>query len=129
MDMISSQRIEALPNAIYQALNDASVVQQCIPGCETIEKLSDYEMKAIIKLKTGPMKVSSRLMRLGNSLLDLATPRARGLYLTHRGGRSALHHDFCATCGKPASRLSTLNSVSSSTLTWTGTPYTSRRTP
>ena len=66
--MISSQRIEALPNAIYQALNDASVVQQCIPGCETIEKLSDYEMKAIIKLKTGPMKVSSRLTRLGNSL-------------------------------------------------------------
>lgn len=58
MDMISSLRIEALPHAVYQALNDASVLQQCVPGCETIEKLSDHEMRAALKLKIGPMKVS-----------------------------------------------------------------------
>jgi uncharacterized protein len=81
--MISSQRIEALPHAIYQALNDASVVQQCIPGCETIEKLSDYEMKAIIKLKTGPMKVSfSGIVTLS----DLDPPRGYTIVGEGSGG-------------------------------------------
>ncbi len=56
--MTSSQRIEVPLPVVYQALNDVSVLQQCIPGCETIERLSDQEMKASVKLKIGPMKVS-----------------------------------------------------------------------
>jgi len=34
-----------------------SALQQCIPGRETIERLSDQEMTASVKLKIGPMMV------------------------------------------------------------------------
>lgn len=58
MDMSGTQRIEASREVVYAALNDVNVLRQCIPGCQTIEKVSDNEMKAIVKLKIGPMKVS-----------------------------------------------------------------------
>lgn len=58
MEMTGTQRIEASRETVYAALNDVEVLQQCIPGCEKIEKVSDVEMKATVKLKIGPMKVS-----------------------------------------------------------------------
>ncbi len=58
MDMSGTQRIEAPREAVYAALNDIEVLRQCISGCETIEKVGGNEMKAVVKLKIGPMKVS-----------------------------------------------------------------------
>ncbi len=58
MDMNGSQAIAASREAVYAALNDTEVLRQCIPGCETIEKLSDTEMKAKVTLKIGPVKAS-----------------------------------------------------------------------
>ena len=58
MDMSGTQRIEAPRETVYAALNDTEMLKQCIPGCETIEKVSDNELKATVKLKIGPMKVS-----------------------------------------------------------------------
>ena len=58
MDMTGSQRIEAPRDAVWAALNDADVLKRCIPGCESIEKLSDTEMNAKVVLKIGPVKAS-----------------------------------------------------------------------
>ena len=58
MDMSGTQRIEAPRETVYAALNDLEVLRQCIPGCETIEKTGENDMKAVVKLKIGPMKVS-----------------------------------------------------------------------
>ena len=58
MDMSGTQRIEAPREAVYAALNDTEVLRQCIPGCQTIEKVSDNDLKATVRLKIGPMKVS-----------------------------------------------------------------------
>ena len=58
MDMSGTQKIEASREAVYAALNDTEVLRQCIPGCQTIEKVSDDELKATIRLKIGPMKVT-----------------------------------------------------------------------
>ena len=58
MDMSGTQRIEASRETVYAALNDTEVLKQCIPGCETIEMVGENEMKATVKLKIGPMKVS-----------------------------------------------------------------------
>jgi uncharacterized protein len=78
--MNGSQRIEASREAVYAALNDVDVLRRCIPGCETIEKLSDHEMKATVKLKIGPMKVSFA----GNvTLSDLDPPN--GYTITGEG--------------------------------------------
>lgn len=58
MDMTGEQRIEASRDKVWAALNDPDVLKQCIPGCQTIEKLSDTELKANVTLKIGPVKAS-----------------------------------------------------------------------
>ncbi len=58
MDMNGSQRIEASREAVYAALNNVEVLKQCIPGCESIEKLSDTQMNAKVTLRIGPVKAS-----------------------------------------------------------------------
>ncbi|MDQ0472370.1 SRPBCC family protein [Labrys wisconsinensis] len=58
MDMSGSQRIEAPREKVWEALNDPAVLQQCIPGCEAIEKTSPTEMNAKAVLKIGPVKAS-----------------------------------------------------------------------
>jgi carbon monoxide dehydrogenase subunit G len=58
MDMTGTQRIEARRAVVWVALNDPEVLRQCIPGCESLEKVSDTEMTAKVTLKIGPVKAS-----------------------------------------------------------------------
>ncbi len=58
MDMNGTQRIEAPREVVWAALNDPDVLKQCIPGCESVEKVSDNELKAKVTLKVGPVKAS-----------------------------------------------------------------------
>ena len=58
MDMTGTQHIEAPRDVVWVALNDVEVLKQSIPGCESIEKVSDTEMKAKVTLKIGPIKAS-----------------------------------------------------------------------
>src|SRR5258708_19915666 len=55
MDMNSERRLAATRQAVWAALNDADVLKQCIPGFESLEKLSDTEMTAKVKLGIGPV--------------------------------------------------------------------------
>lgn len=50
------ERIEAPVEKVWQALNDADVLKECIPGCESLEKKSDTEFEATVSLKIGPIK-------------------------------------------------------------------------
>jgi len=58
MKMSGTERIAAPKDAVWKALNDPSVLQQCIPGCDKLEKTSDNEMTATVTLKVGPVKAS-----------------------------------------------------------------------
>jgi carbon monoxide dehydrogenase subunit G len=58
MDMTGEERIAASRETVWAALNDAEVLKQCIPGCESLEKLSDTEMTAKVKLKIGPVSAT-----------------------------------------------------------------------
>jgi hypothetical protein len=58
MDMSGTQRIEAPREVVWAGLNDPEVLRQCIPGCDTVEKLSDTELQAKVTLKIGPVKAS-----------------------------------------------------------------------
>lgn len=40
---------------VYAALNDPEMLKKCIPGCEELEKLSDNEFAAIVKMSIGPV--------------------------------------------------------------------------
>jgi uncharacterized protein len=49
----------AAPQAIvWQKLNDPEVLKACIPGCESLEKLSETEFQAVAKLKIGPVSAT-----------------------------------------------------------------------
>ena len=58
MKMSGSQVIDAPRDAVWNGLNDPKVLQQCIPGCESIVASSPTQMKAKVVLKIGPVKAS-----------------------------------------------------------------------
>jgi len=55
MDLSGEYRIAAPREAVWKALNDADVLRQCIPGCESVEKTSDTEFNAKVRAKVGPV--------------------------------------------------------------------------
>ena len=55
MDMIGEYRISATREEVWEALNDPDILKQCIAGCERLEKASDTEFAATVKLKVGPV--------------------------------------------------------------------------
>ncbi len=55
MDMTGERRIAAPRQTVWQALNDPAVLKASIPGCESLEKLSDTDMKATAAVKIGPI--------------------------------------------------------------------------
>jgi len=55
MDMSGDRLIAAPKDKVWAALNDPDVLKACIPGCESIEKLSDTELKAVAAVKLGPI--------------------------------------------------------------------------
>jgi uncharacterized protein len=58
MQMNGSERIHASKEVVWAALNDVDVLKQSIPGCESLEKVSETEMTAKVVLKIGPIKAS-----------------------------------------------------------------------
>lgn len=55
MDMSGERRIPAPRQKVWEALNDPEVLRGCIPGCESLEKTSDTDMRAVAAIKIGPM--------------------------------------------------------------------------
>src|SRR3978361_1814902 len=55
MDMSGTRRIPAPRQRVWEALNDPEVLKASIPGCESLEKLSDTEMKATAAITIGPI--------------------------------------------------------------------------
>ncbi len=55
MDMTGERRIPAPRQKVWDALNDPEVLKAAIPGCKTLEKTSDSDMKATAAVKIGPI--------------------------------------------------------------------------
>ncbi|MCC6946343.1 MAG: carbon monoxide dehydrogenase subunit G [Bradyrhizobiaceae bacterium] len=41
---------------VYAALNDPEMLKKCIPGCEDLQKQSDNEFAAVVRMELGPVK-------------------------------------------------------------------------
>jgi carbon monoxide dehydrogenase subunit G len=53
---MTGERFIAAPRAdVWAGLNDPEVLKACIPGCESLEKISDTQMKAVAGIKLGPV--------------------------------------------------------------------------
>ncbi|MDB5486660.1 MAG: hypothetical protein JWQ58_375 [Reyranella sp.] len=58
MEIKGEYKIAAPREKVFAALNDVTILQACIPGCETLEKTSETEMKAKVRMRIGPVSAS-----------------------------------------------------------------------
>jgi uncharacterized protein len=58
MDMHGELRIPAPRAAVWEKLNDPETLKNCIPGCETVDKVSDTEFTAKLVARVGPVKAT-----------------------------------------------------------------------
>lgn len=74
--------IPAPREAVFAALNDADVLTEAIPGCQTLEKISDNEFTATVVTKVGPVKATFK----GEvTLSDIVAPES---YTISGGGKA-----------------------------------------
>lgn len=55
MELAGEKLIPASRGTVWEALNDPEVLRKCVPGCQSLTKLSDTEMEAVSALKVGPV--------------------------------------------------------------------------
>jgi carbon monoxide dehydrogenase subunit G len=83
MDMTGERRIAAPRKMVWDALNDPAILQASIPGCESLEKTSDTQMKATASIRIGP--ISARFS--GNvQLSDIDPPNGYTIGGEGQGG-------------------------------------------
>jgi carbon monoxide dehydrogenase subunit G len=58
MDMTGEYRIPAPRQRVWEMLNDPEVLAKAIPGCESLQKISDTELQAKVKAKVGPVSAT-----------------------------------------------------------------------
>lgn len=83
MELKNEIRINASRETVFAALNDPTILQQAIPGCETLEKVSDTELTATVALKIGPVKAK---FKGAVQLSDLNPPESYTISGEGKGG-------------------------------------------
>lgn len=83
MEFIGEERIEAPRDVVWTALNDPEILKGCIPGCETLEWISDTELAATIRVKVG---VLSFRFSGGIRLSDVRPGESYTLHAEGKGG-------------------------------------------
>jgi carbon monoxide dehydrogenase subunit G len=56
MEIKGEYQIDASRQAVWDALNDPEMLKKCIPGCESLEQISDTEMQAMVMASIGPVR-------------------------------------------------------------------------
>jgi len=83
MTMSGEYQIAAPREVVWVKLNDPEVLKTCIPGCESLDKLSDTEFQAVAVTKIGPVKAKFK----GKvNLTDLDPPNGYKISGTGDGG-------------------------------------------
>ena len=83
MDMTGERRIPAPRQMVWDALNDPETLRSAIPGCKTLEKTSDSDLKATASVRIGPISASFS----GKvQLLDLDPPNSYRIAGEGQGG-------------------------------------------
>lgn len=57
MKMSGSRQIQAPQADVWAKLNDVDVLKRSIPGCESLEKVGENDLKSTVAVKIGPMNV------------------------------------------------------------------------
>lgn len=83
MEMTGEQRIPASQADTWSALNDPEFLRACLPGCESIERVSDNEYTVLLTARVGPVsaKFKGRM-----AISDAKPPNSYALAFEGQGG-------------------------------------------
>ena len=87
MNIVDEAVVNASRDKVFSALNDPIVLEQVIPGCESLEKKSDTEFNAVVLTKVGPIKARFK----GKvELSDLVPPESYTITGQGEGGAAGI---------------------------------------
>jgi len=83
MEMTGEQLIPASQELTWAALNDPEVLKACVPGCESIDRVTDTEYTVQMTARVGPVaaKFKGKL-----ALSDLKPPQSYSIVFEGQGG-------------------------------------------
>jgi carbon monoxide dehydrogenase subunit G len=83
MEMTGEQLIPASQAATWKALNDPDFLKECVPGCESIDRVTDTEFLVNMTARVGPVSAKFK----GKMLLsELRPPHSYALAFEGQGG-------------------------------------------
>lgn len=83
MEMTGEQLIPLPQEATWKALNDPDMLRQCIPGCESMERIADDQYELTMVARVGPV---SAKFKGKMTLADVDAPNAYSLHFEGQGG-------------------------------------------
>ena len=83
MEMTGEQLIPLPQEATWLALNDTQVLKECVPGCESLERIEENRYQLAMVSKIGP--VSARFKGV-MTLADVEAPRTYRMVFEGQGG-------------------------------------------
>ena len=83
MELVGTKTLTMSCDSVWKALNDPSVLLQCLPGCESFERVNEHMFELVLAASVGP--ITARFMgKL--SLSDLDPPHGYSLNFSGSGG-------------------------------------------
>ncbi len=83
MEIVGEQLIPRPQDVTWASITDPEVLKVCIPGCESMDKISDHEFELVMGAKVGPVsaKFKSKI-----TLADVDAPHSYTLIFEGQGG-------------------------------------------
>jgi carbon monoxide dehydrogenase subunit G len=105
MEMNGSRTVPADIDTTWRALNDPEVLKACIPGCESVERVSDNEYRLTMTARVGPVsaRFSGRIV-----LADIVAPTSYTLSFEGQGGAAGFANGearVTLTANEPGTRI------------------------
>ena len=83
MEVKGEYQIASTREQVWAALNDPDMLKACIPGCESIDKISDTEFAAKVTASIGPVRAK---FNTSLKLENLQPPESYTLVGSSKGG-------------------------------------------
>ncbi len=111
MKMSGSHTLPAPRQEVWEKLNDPAVLQRCIPGCESLERVANNKLAAVVNVKIGPVNTkfngevelkdlnppeSYRIEGSGSGGSAGSASGGANVLLTENGGETRLSYDVDA---------------------------------
>jgi uncharacterized protein len=105
MEMNGSRTVPADIETTWRALNDPEVLKACIPGCESVERVSDNEYRLTMTARVGPVsaRFTGRIV-----LADIVAPTSYTLSFEGQGGAAGFAKGearVTLTANEPGTRI------------------------